>query len=116
MVITPTLFDQFDFAKLVVRKGCGVDAGPLIKVKADALAGYIKRCLEDNSMKQSAKTIGETMCRQNGVEAAVRECNRFLNEEVKTGNLAKSKEALMKYRMALEKKSKYCFAWIACCK
>lgn len=102
MVITPILYDQFDFAKIVVAKGCGINAGHLMKVKVEVLAGHIKRCMEDDSIKQSAKTIRDIMHRQNGVEVALVQIQKFMTEEVSTGNLARNMKLLMSYRKSLQ--------------
>eukprot|EP00746_Dinoflagellata_sp_MGD_P166854 gnl/MRDRNA2_/MRDRNA2_97032_c0_seq1.p1 gnl/MRDRNA2_/MRDRNA2_97032_c0~~gnl/MRDRNA2_/MRDRNA2_97032_c0_seq1.p1 ORF type:complete len:502 (-),score=111.89 gnl/MRDRNA2_/MRDRNA2_97032_c0_seq1:194-1699(-) len=115
MVITPILYDQFDFAKLVATKGNGIDAGHLTKVKAEDLAKHIQKCLQDDSMKQSAKTIGDIMKKSNGAKKAAEISLKFLNEQVKTGTFAKNKADAKAYSKSLKAQSKSWNPFAVCC-
>lgn len=114
-IITPILYDQFEYAKLMVRKGIGIDAGHLTKVTPDALAGHIKKCMSDDTMKGNAKTVQEEMRKKDGAKSGAQWALKFLNEEVRTGNFVKNKE-LLKARKQAAKKSGFLKFCAVCCK
>merc|ERR1711920_459846 len=88
-VITPGFYDQFENAKMVSRKGIGVDAGHLPTVTPEALAGHINHCLQDDVMIRAAKKLGEQLGSSEGVATATNLIAQWMQDDVATGEFCR---------------------------
>jgi len=88
-VITPGMYDQFESAKMVSRKGVGVDAGHLPTVTPEALAGHINSCIENDAMVSAAQQLGEQLRSKDGVTTVTQLIGQWMEEDVITGEFAR---------------------------
>ena len=96
-IITPVFLDQFDNAHVVEKLGVGIGfKKPLQKIRAEELAAAIETVLlvgggehhsrSGSSMAEKARRVGAAMQKECGTDAVVYEVERYLKEEVATGN------------------------------
>lgn len=93
-IVTPCLFDQTDNAQLVKATGAGIALESLQVVSAKSIATAIKQTVEVGELVQCAASLGEHLRAENGVDNAVLEINRFIQEDLKTGLWAKRNREL----------------------
>lgn len=88
-IITPGMYDQFENAKMVSRKGVGIDAGHLPTVTPEKLAEHINQCLSNDSMARAAHELGEELRAKDGVTNTVQLLNEWIEDEVVTGEFTR---------------------------
>jgi len=113
-IVTPILYDQFDFAKKFEELGMGFNAGHFAKVTPDKLAKLITTCLAQGGVKARAKQIGLALSKATGAQVATAAITKFLEEEVSTGKFEEAMRVSKAKRVA--RKSSSCFSWLALCK
>eukprot|EP00421_Protoceratium_reticulatum_P054608 CAMPEP_0168502594 /NCGR_PEP_ID=MMETSP0228-20121227/75418_1 /TAXON_ID=133427 /ORGANISM="Protoceratium reticulatum, Strain CCCM 535 (=CCMP 1889)" /LENGTH=535 /DNA_ID=CAMNT_0008519619 /DNA_START=66 /DNA_END=1673 /DNA_ORIENTATION=+ len=100
-IVTPCAFDQFDNAKMVSKTGAGIALEQLHKVTPEAVSKALLRCQADEELIRTAATLGEKLRGEDGLTAAAQAIDRFLQEEVATGQWA----VAMKRRIQKRKES-----------
>jgi len=88
-VITPGMYDQFENAKMVSRKGVGVDAGHLPTVTPEKLASHINHCMENDSMVSAAQQLGEQLRAKDGVATVTQLIAQWMEDDVVTGEFSR---------------------------
>jgi len=117
-VVTPIAFDQFDHADLVAHNGCGVGMPQISKLKAGALAAALKRCADDEGIRQRSSALAKKLQGEDGLGTAVRVIDDFIADEVKTGKWRANFEAQSRGMKSLKsRRPPSCLAWCArlCC-
>jgi UDP:flavonoid glycosyltransferase YjiC (YdhE family) len=79
-VIIPFILDQPFWGARIKALGLGPDPIPQKNLTADRLANAIHIAVTDSVMKQRAKTCGEAIHAENGVEKAVKIVQRYFGE------------------------------------
>jgi sterol 3beta-glucosyltransferase len=80
-IITPVLFDQFDYSYVVRELGIGVGFEKrLVTLSGDVLGDAIIRVVGDESIIQKAKEIGARLTAETGADEAVRQIELFWDE------------------------------------
>jgi sterol 3beta-glucosyltransferase len=77
-IITPFLFDQPFWGKRVLELGVGPKSIPYSKLTPKKLAELISITISDKEIKTKAKSLGETISSENGVQNAVDIIQRYL--------------------------------------
>ena len=70
-ILTPFLFDQFYWGERIQALGVGPKPIPHKKLTAERLASALETAVADNSMRQRAKRLGQTIQQEDGVTTAV---------------------------------------------
>lgn len=78
MQITPFMWDQPFWGRRVMAAGLGPQAIPYNKLDATSLGDAIRGVLANSSMQAAARSAGERVRRENGVERAVRIVETYL--------------------------------------
>merc|ERR1712039_1159947 len=86
---TPGMYDQFENAKMVSRKGVGVDAGHLPTVTPEVLAAHINDCIGNHAMVSAAQKLGEQLRSRDGVATVTQLVTQWLEDDVVTGEFAR---------------------------
>lgn len=94
-IITPFFDDQIELAKDVNRIGAGVSFKQFGLVTPAALGEAIKRCTEDADVRDVARSLGEKLRAEDGVQDTVEALGRWLREEYASSTWLKRHEALM---------------------
>lgn len=94
-IVTPCMFDQIENAELVKATGAGIALESLHVVSAKSIAAAIKQSVGVGGLVQRAASLGEYLRAENGVDNAVQEICRFIQEDLDTGLWAKRKRELL---------------------
>ena len=76
-VIVPHFADQFFWGARVAGLGAGPRPAPRAKLTAERLADAIRRATGDAGMRERARSLGEKIRAENGVERAVEAFGRY---------------------------------------
>ena len=79
-IIVPFVFDQPFWGARIKRLGLGPKPIPRKKLTADQLANAIRIVVADSGMKQRAKSCGEAIRAENGLDNAVKIVQRYFGE------------------------------------
>jgi len=94
-VILPVMGDQFGFAENIHALNCGVGLQQFSKVTSTQLGDAVKKCVEDQSVMDAAKQVGEKLRAENGCENFARVFDEWYNSEVPSGKWLEKHNALM---------------------
>jgi len=111
-IITPSEFDQFNFAKVVNDAQVGVGLCQFSRVTVTELVDAIEKC-KSKTLRANAVEMGRKLMAEDGVQNAVEAVGKFWHEEVKTGKYKHRMERCQFDREALDRKSELgCFGWV----
>ncbi len=77
-ITMPLAIDQFFWGERVYKIGAGPKPIPQRKLTAEKLAHAIQGSLTDETMKARAKSIGEALSRENGIQVAVSQMRKMI--------------------------------------
>lgn len=77
-ITMPLAIDQFFWGERVYKIGAGPKPIPQRKLTAEKLADAIHIALTDEAMKARAKSIGEALSRENGIQVAVSQMRKMI--------------------------------------
>jgi sterol 3beta-glucosyltransferase len=77
-ITLPLAIDQFFWGERVYKIGVGPEPIPQRKLSAEKLAHAIQIALSDETMKARAKSVGEKLSHENGIQVAVSQMGKIL--------------------------------------
>lgn len=84
-IVTPFFMDQPTNGKIIADAGVGLVTDHFRTVTADQLGPALHKCASDSNMRAKCQDLGKRLQEHQGTEAALAEINRFIEEEVETG-------------------------------
>jgi sterol 3beta-glucosyltransferase len=116
-IITPCAFDQFHHASLLTTNGNGIGMPHFSKIRPEALAAALTKCVSDEAVKAKAAALGEKLQKENGPAEAVKVISNFFTDEFDTGKWKAKMSDFRNQIVVANKQPRSCFAWIGtlCC-
>lgn len=94
-VVTPVFADQGDIAIKLTQDKHGLGTVHLSECTAKQLGEKIYRCCTDTEIINNCKELAEKMQKEDGVATTVEFIEKWMQDEVKSGNWKKKSEALL---------------------
>eukprot|EP00933_Yihiella_yeosuensis_P055373 TRINITY_DN5412_c0_g1_i1.p1 TRINITY_DN5412_c0_g1~~TRINITY_DN5412_c0_g1_i1.p1 ORF type:complete len:606 (+),score=135.01 TRINITY_DN5412_c0_g1_i1:149-1819(+) len=105
-IVTPVFADQKDIAAKLAKEKHGDSTCHLSKLDAKELGAKIKKCVSDASIKKNVADLAARMQKEDGVGATVSFIEKFMKEEVASGNYKKKNDALLDRLVAAQERLK----------
>eukprot|EP00440_Ansanella_granifera_P003623 gb/GFBE01003929.1/.p1 GENE.gb/GFBE01003929.1/~~gb/GFBE01003929.1/.p1 ORF type:complete len:645 (+),score=153.02 gb/GFBE01003929.1/:1-1935(+) len=94
-IVTPVFADQADIAKKLAADRHGDGTVHLSKVTAADLGARIRKVCDDPEIAKNCQDLKERMAKEDGVATTVSFLEKFMKEEVATGNYKQKQDALL---------------------
>jgi len=107
VVVTPCFFDQFMYADMVARLGCGMGMPQFQKVTPQALAAAILQCCNSTEIHMKAIQICDQLQSEDGLVSSVEIIDSFFATEVSSGSWKVKHDAKKEKLHELSKKTSF---------
>lgn len=94
-IVTPVFADQGDIASKLTQDKHGLGTVHLSECTAKQLGEKIRRCCTDTEIINNVKELAEKMQKEDGVATTVEFVEKWMQDEVQSGNWKKKAEALL---------------------
>merc|ERR1712137_281949 len=109
-IVTPTIYDQFESARVVQGAGVGLATPAFHKVTHQSLGEAIRKASSDNTLKSRAKELGDALQAEDGLANAAKALEDFVRDDMETGKWSAAYAELLERR----NRPKQCFfRWLA---
>lgn len=110
-IVTPCMMDQYDNADLASKSGAGIRLAQLHKLTPETLSKALLRCKTDEKLVRTAAAVGVKLRGEDGLTIATQTIDKFLQEEVATGQWSAAMESRIKKRREFVARPPSCFCF-----